>query len=82
MLGRVSSLGWLVSFGLTPISFALAGPAAEAFGVETTMIAAGVGGALLTFAFLLVPGIRNPEHWAEEQRRKPELAGAARGDRA
>jgi MFS family permease len=63
MLGRVSSLDWLVSFGLTPVSFALAGPAAEAFGVETTMIVAGVGGASITLAFLLVPGLRAPESW-------------------
>jgi Transmembrane secretion effector len=82
MLGRVSSLDWLVSFGLTPVSFALAGPAAEAFGVETTMIAAGVGGALLTLAFLLVPGLRDPERWAEEERRKAELAAAVGGDPA
>jgi MFS family permease len=67
MLGRVSSLDWLVSFGLTPVSFALAGPAAEAFGVETTMIAAGLGGAVLTASFLLVPGLREPERWAEPE---------------
>jgi MFS family permease len=82
MLGRVSSLDWLVSFGLTPVSFALAGPAAEAFGVETTMIVAGLGGAVLTAAFLLVPGIRDPERWAQEERREAELAAAARGDQA
>jgi len=82
MLGRVSSLDWLVSFGLTPVSFALAGPAAEAFGVETTMIVAGVGGALLTLAFLLVPGLRDPERWVEEERREAELLAAAQGNRA
>jgi hypothetical protein len=82
MLGRVSSLDWLVSFGLTPVSFALAGPAAEAFGVETTMLVAGAGGAALTAAFLLVPGIRDPERWASEARREAELARAAVADRA
>jgi MFS family permease len=82
MLGRVSSLDWLVSFGLTPVSFALAGPAAEAFGVETTMLVAGAGGAALTAAFLLVPGIREPERWASEERREAELARAAVADRA
>ena len=30
--GRVASLDWLVSVGLTPVSFALTGPAAAAFG--------------------------------------------------
>jgi hypothetical protein len=82
LLGRVSSLDWLVSFGLTPVSFALAGPAAEAFGVETTMLVAGVGGATLTAAFLLVPGIRNPERWAEVERREAELAAAATAEQA
>jgi hypothetical protein len=82
LLGRVSSLDWLVSFGLTPVSFALAGPAAEAFGVETTMLVAGAGGAALTAAFLLVPGIRDPERWAKEERHEAELAAAASGDRA
>jgi Transmembrane secretion effector len=82
LLGRVSSLDWLVSFGLTPVSFALAGPAAEAFGVETTMLVAGAGGAALTASFLLVPGIRDPERWAEEERREAELAAAATADRA
>jgi DHA3 family tetracycline resistance protein-like MFS transporter len=67
MLGRVSSLDWLVSFGLTPVSFALAGPAADALGVETTMILAGAAGAALTAAFLLVPGIRDPESWAQSE---------------
>jgi hypothetical protein len=71
MLGRVSSLDWLVSFGLTPVSFALAGPAAEAFGVETTMIVAGIGGAVLTLAFLLVPGLRAPEGWEQPE---PDLS--------
>ena len=36
--GRVASLDWLVSVGLTPVSFALTGPAAAAFGVPTVLI--------------------------------------------
>jgi DHA3 family tetracycline resistance protein-like MFS transporter len=68
MLGRVSSLDWLVSFGLVPISFALAGPAAEAFGVAETMIGAGVLAAIVFLAFLLVPGVREPERWAAADR--------------
>jgi DHA3 family tetracycline resistance protein-like MFS transporter len=68
MLGRVSSLDYLVSFGLVPVSFALAGPAAELFGVKETMIAAGVLAAVVFVAFLLVPGVRAPERWALEER--------------
>ncbi len=61
LLGRVSGFDWFVSMALTPVSFALTGPIAAALGVETTMIAAGVLGALGVLAFLLVPGLRDPE---------------------
>jgi MFS family permease len=63
LLARVSALDWLVSIGLVPVSFALAGPVAEAIGVEATMIGAGVLAAIASFAFLAVPGIRDPEGW-------------------
>jgi DHA3 family tetracycline resistance protein-like MFS transporter len=58
LLGRVSSLDWLISIGLLPVSFALTGPVSAAVGVRTTMIAAGVLGAAVTFAAWLVPGVR------------------------
>ncbi len=61
LLGRVSSLDWLVSTGLVPVSFALTGPAAAALGPGPTMIAAGVVGSLLMGALLFVPGVRDPE---------------------
>ena len=61
LLARVSALDWMVSIGLTPISFAIAGPIAAAIGVEATMIGAGVLAAIASFAFLAVPGIREPE---------------------
>jgi DHA3 family tetracycline resistance protein-like MFS transporter len=60
MLGRVSSLDWFVSIGLTPLSFALTGPVAEWLGARTTLALAGVVG-LLTFFILYVPGVRDPE---------------------
>jgi hypothetical protein len=66
LLGRVSALDWLVSIGLTPVSFALAGPLAEAIGVEATMIGAGVLASIATFAFLAIPGLRDPERWDAE----------------
>ena len=74
MLGRVSSLDWMVSFGLVPISFALAGPAAEAFGVTETMIGAGVLSGAVFIAFLLVPGVRDPERWATKERAQEAAA--------
>jgi len=61
LLGRVSSLDWLISIGLLPLSFALTGPAAAAFGAQTTLVAAGVLGAIVTAAALLVPGTRAVE---------------------
>jgi MFS family permease len=58
LLGRVSSLDWLISIGLLPISLALSGTLAATIGVRTTLIGAGLGGALATFAGLLLPGMR------------------------
>ena len=61
LLGRVSSLDWLVSTGLVPISFALTGPAAAIFGPEQTIVGASVIGALLMCLLLFYPGVRDPE---------------------
>lgn len=61
ILGRVSSLDWLISTGLVPVSFVLTGPIAEAIGVDNTLIGAGVIGCILTWVFLLLPGIRDTE---------------------
>ena len=61
MLGRVSSIDWLISIGLLPLSFALTGPVAGAIGSRGTLVAAGVVGALVTCAAFLVPGVREVE---------------------
>jgi len=61
LLGRVSSLDWLISTAGVPLSFAVVGPAAEVFGADATLIGAGVIGAAVTLAFLLVPEARQPE---------------------
>lgn len=61
LLGRVTSVDWLVSTGLVPVSFALTGPAAAAFGPANTMVAAALLGALLMIMLLFVPGVRDPE---------------------
>ena len=74
LLGRVSSLDWMMSVGLVPLSFALTGPIADAIGPETTLIWAGILGAVLMFGLIFVPGVRDPE-------RDPAMiaiAGAAR----
>jgi MFS family permease len=58
LLGRVSSLDWLISIGLLPVSFALTGPVSMALGTSTTLLAAGLLGGGITFAALFVPGVR------------------------
>jgi hypothetical protein len=61
LLGRVSSLDWLVSIGLVPVSFALTGPVAGLVGPEVTLVVGGVLGAILMGALLFEPGVRDPE---------------------
>ncbi|HJT64523.1 MAG TPA: MFS transporter, partial [Candidatus Limnocylindria bacterium] len=68
LLGRVSSLDWLVSIGLVPLSFALTGPIAGIIGPETTLLVGGVLGSLAMISLLLFPGVRDPEHRADEGR--------------
>ena len=78
MLGRVASMDWLVSISLTPLSFALTAPVAAAIGARETLVAAGLIGAVVTAAFLLLPGIRAVER---EVALTPHSAVGA-GDRA
>ena len=61
LLGRVSSLDWLISISLTPISFALIGPIADAVGVQETLVGAGLIGSVITVSFLFLPGMRDLE---------------------
>jgi len=61
LLGRVSSLDWMISTAGVPLSFAVVGPAAATFGADATLIAAGVLGAAITFLFMFYPGARDPE---------------------
>jgi MFS family permease len=58
LLGRVSSLDWLISTGLLPLSFALTGPVSAALGAQGALIAAGATGAVVTLAALFLPGMR------------------------
>jgi predicted MFS family arabinose efflux permease len=61
LLGRVSSLDWMISIAGVPLSFAVVGPAADVFGVDATLIAAGVLGFAATVTFMFLPGARGPE---------------------
>jgi DHA3 family tetracycline resistance protein-like MFS transporter len=61
MLGRVSSLDWLISIGLLPISYALTAPVAEAIGPRATLVGAAAIGGAVTLGALFLPGMRDIE---------------------
>jgi Major Facilitator Superfamily len=65
MLGRVSSLDWLISIGLLPLSFALTAPVAAAVGARATLVGAAAIGGAITLGALFLPGMRDVE--ASEQ---------------
>ncbi len=67
LLGRVSSLDWLISISLLPVSFAITGPVAGVVGVRATLIGAGVIGAVATLGALLIPGLRSVEGLVERR---------------
>src|SRR5437763_5567810 len=71
MLGRVSSLDWLISIGLLPLSFALTAPVAAAVGARATLVGAAVLGAAVTLGAFFLPGMR-----AIEQASEPAPEGA------
>lgn len=62
LLGRVTSLDWMVSIAGVPLSFAVVGPVASAIGARATLVLAGVLGGGITIAVMFLPGARDPEH--------------------
>lgn len=75
LLGRVMSVDWMISTAGVPLSFAVVGPAADAFGVDATLIGAGVIGAAVTVGFMFYPGARDPERDGSlENAREEEVA--------
>jgi MFS family permease len=79
MLGRVSSIDWLISIGLLPLSFALTGPVAGAIGTRGTLVAAGVAGAVVTCAAFFVPGVHDVEAEAGAMRQDASLGDRTTG---
>src|SRR5213076_2147758 len=71
MLGRVSSLDWLVSIGLLPLSFALTAPVAAAVGARATLVGAAAIGGAITLGALFLPGMRDVEGSEGEARALP-----------
>jgi MFS family permease len=64
--GRVSSIDFLGSFWMIPVSMAVTGPVAAILGARTVLVGAGLGGAAAILLTLAVPGVRKPEYLSEE----------------
>ncbi len=60
--GRVSSIDFLGSYWLIPLSMALTGPAAALVGPRQVLVAAGLAGAAAVLLTLVVPGVRRPQY--------------------
>jgi DHA3 family tetracycline resistance protein-like MFS transporter len=79
LLGRVSSLDWLVSTALVPVSYALTGPVAGWIQPQATMVAGGLVGAVFMGGLLFWPGVRDPERQAASQAEGDGRARLAHG---
>jgi DHA3 family tetracycline resistance protein-like MFS transporter len=75
MLGRVSSLDWLISIGLLPLSFALTAPVAAAVGARATLVGAAAIGGAITLGALFLPGMREVEGAAGDAERTLRVPG-------
>jgi MFS family permease len=64
--GRVSSIDFVGSYWLIPLSMALTGPVAAVLGARTVLVGAGLGGAAAVLLTLAVPGVRKPKYLSEE----------------
>jgi MFS family permease len=64
--GRVSSIDFLGSFWMIPISMAITGPLAALIGPRTVLVLAGLGGAIAVLLTLAVPGVRRPQYLSAE----------------
>jgi hypothetical protein len=61
LLGRVTSLDWMITVSGVPLSFLIVGPLADRFGADAVLIGAGVLGGIITIGLLFLPGARDPE---------------------
>ena len=73
LLGRVSSIDWFVSTALMPLSYVLTPIVVRFVGVSATFELAGTLGAVVTFGFLFLPGMRTNDRPPTQ----PEVASAA-----
>jgi MFS family permease len=76
--GRVHSLDWFVSIGLTPVSFALVGPVSSAIGIDATLVLAAIAPAVLMLVLYVVAGLRrDEERYADAVSAAPATATSA-----
>ncbi len=61
LLGRVSSLDWMITILGAPVSFLVVGPLAAAYGADAVLIVAGALGAAATLFFMTRRGARDPD---------------------
>jgi MFS family permease len=73
-ISRVSALDWMISLVFMPLGYVLAGPAAETFGLDTTLIVAAIFGTVANVGVLFVPDVRNLRRVEDEA---PELHDAS-----
>ncbi len=77
-ISRVSALDWMISLVFMPLGYVLAGPLAEAIGLDLTLaLAAGVS-VVANIGLLLVPSVRNlrrvEQPLVEEEEPEPIVA--------
>jgi predicted MFS family arabinose efflux permease len=75
LLGRVSSLDWMITILGTPVSFLVVGPLAAVFGADAVLVVAGVLGAAATLFVMTRRGALDPER--DGSLAEPEPAAAA-----
>lgn len=79
LLGRVTSFDWQISIGLVPISFVLTGWVADRIGADPTLFWGGLIGAVVTAAFLFLPGMRDTERDGSLRLTPPDRASGGSG---
>jgi MFS family permease len=58
-ISRVSALDWMISLVFMPLGYVVAGPLAEAIGLDLTLALAATVGVVANTSLLLVPSVRN-----------------------
>ncbi|WP_432100695.1 MFS transporter [Streptomyces sp. WAC 04229] len=77
-LARVSSLDFLLSYGLAPLGLALIAPAIDAFGARPVLVVCAIVCLAAPAAAALVPSSRGFSHRPEPGHAEPHMAGAGR----